>query len=247
MTSPELDNLVRIGKLKRESGSDEEVVGLLQSAEDRLNDAGRADLSYSSRFLRGRCKNARESFHTKAPTSRRNGISMKLQKRLTASNTPGGVTARYRKNPTPQGLSRGPSHADFSSCDSVEECSGSDEKFRTARRDEFGHGRVFVPSQAELVSTGLRIVPTAFHDVHAETSTGHAARARRSPLVPYRVSTTLAMTTPAAGMKFLDDNHRNWRLGGILGGTGSSAPAECCSLSRTYAICSRVLVPPILA
>jgi len=50
MTSPELDNLVRIGKLKRESASDEEVVGLLQSAEDRLNDAGRADLSYSSRF-----------------------------------------------------------------------------------------------------------------------------------------------------------------------------------------------------
>jgi hypothetical protein len=50
MTSPELDNLVRIGKLKRESVSDEEVVGLLQSAEDRLNDAGRADLSYSSRF-----------------------------------------------------------------------------------------------------------------------------------------------------------------------------------------------------
>ena len=50
MTSPELENLVRIGKLKREPASDEEVVGLLQSAEDRLNDAGCTDLSYSSRF-----------------------------------------------------------------------------------------------------------------------------------------------------------------------------------------------------
>ena len=50
MTSPELDNLVRIGKPKRESASDEDVVGPLQSAEDRRNDAGRADLSYSSRF-----------------------------------------------------------------------------------------------------------------------------------------------------------------------------------------------------
>jgi len=50
MTSPELENLVGIGKLKREPASHEEIVGLLQSAEDRLNDAGRADLSYSSRF-----------------------------------------------------------------------------------------------------------------------------------------------------------------------------------------------------
>ena len=52
MTSPEPDNLVRIGKLKREPPSDEEVVGLLQPAEDRPSDAGRADLSYSSRFER---------------------------------------------------------------------------------------------------------------------------------------------------------------------------------------------------
>ena len=50
MTSPELDNLVRIGKLKRELASDEEIAGLLQSAEDRLNDAGRPELSYSSKF-----------------------------------------------------------------------------------------------------------------------------------------------------------------------------------------------------
>ena len=50
MTSPELDNLVRIGKLKRELPSDEEIAGLLRSAEERLTDAERTDLSYSSRF-----------------------------------------------------------------------------------------------------------------------------------------------------------------------------------------------------
>jgi hypothetical protein len=50
MTSPELENLLRIGKLKREASSDEEIAGLLRSAEDRLTDARRADLSYSSRF-----------------------------------------------------------------------------------------------------------------------------------------------------------------------------------------------------
>ncbi len=50
MTSPELDNLVKIGRLKREPPSDEEIAGLLRSGEERLSDAGRADLSYSSRF-----------------------------------------------------------------------------------------------------------------------------------------------------------------------------------------------------
>lgn len=50
MTSPELENLVRIGKLKRTPASYEEIAGLLQSAAERLNDADRADLSYSSRF-----------------------------------------------------------------------------------------------------------------------------------------------------------------------------------------------------
>jgi len=39
MTSPEVDNLLRIDKLKRERAADEEVVGLLQSAEDRLKAA----------------------------------------------------------------------------------------------------------------------------------------------------------------------------------------------------------------
>jgi len=50
MTSTELENLVRIGKLKREPPADDEIVGLLRSADERLSDAGRTDLSYSSRF-----------------------------------------------------------------------------------------------------------------------------------------------------------------------------------------------------
>ena len=50
MTSPELDNLVKIGKLKRDPPSDEETAGLLRSAEERLNDACRTELAYSSRF-----------------------------------------------------------------------------------------------------------------------------------------------------------------------------------------------------
>ena len=50
MTSAELDNLARIGKLKREPPSEVEIDGLLRSAEERLKDAARADLSYSSRF-----------------------------------------------------------------------------------------------------------------------------------------------------------------------------------------------------
>jgi hypothetical protein len=50
VTSPELDNLARIGKLKREPPTDDEIAGLLRSAEERLADAARVDLSYSSRF-----------------------------------------------------------------------------------------------------------------------------------------------------------------------------------------------------
>lgn len=50
MTSPELDNLVRVGKLKREPPTDDEIAGLLRSAQERLADAGRTELSYSSRF-----------------------------------------------------------------------------------------------------------------------------------------------------------------------------------------------------
>ncbi len=42
MTLTKLENLVRIGKLNREPPADEEIEGLLQSAEDRLSDAKRA-------------------------------------------------------------------------------------------------------------------------------------------------------------------------------------------------------------
>jgi hypothetical protein len=41
LTSPELDNLARIGKLKREPATDDEISGLLRSAEERLGDAAR--------------------------------------------------------------------------------------------------------------------------------------------------------------------------------------------------------------
>jgi type I restriction enzyme R subunit len=50
MTSPELENLAKIGKLKGEPPNDEENASLLRSAEERLDDAERGDLSYSSRF-----------------------------------------------------------------------------------------------------------------------------------------------------------------------------------------------------
>lgn len=50
MTSPELDNLVRIGKLKREAPSAAEFAGLVRSARARLADAGRSALAYDSRF-----------------------------------------------------------------------------------------------------------------------------------------------------------------------------------------------------
>lgn len=50
MSSTELDNLVAIGKLKREPPTEREIAGLLDSAEARLTDACRADLTYASRF-----------------------------------------------------------------------------------------------------------------------------------------------------------------------------------------------------
>jgi len=50
MTSPELENLARIGKLKREPPTNDEITGLLRSGEERLLDAARTDLSYASRF-----------------------------------------------------------------------------------------------------------------------------------------------------------------------------------------------------
>lgn len=50
MTLAELDNLVRVGELKREPPTDDEIAGLLRSAQERLKDAGRAELSYASQF-----------------------------------------------------------------------------------------------------------------------------------------------------------------------------------------------------
>lgn len=50
MTSAELDNLVRIGKLKREPPSARELQGLLASARERLADADNAALAFASRF-----------------------------------------------------------------------------------------------------------------------------------------------------------------------------------------------------
>lgn len=50
MSSPELDNLVKIGKLKRDPASPRELEGLRESALARLTDAGQGSLSFDSRF-----------------------------------------------------------------------------------------------------------------------------------------------------------------------------------------------------
>jgi hypothetical protein len=50
MTSAELENLVRIGKLKREPPSMRELKGLLASARERLADAENMTLAFASRF-----------------------------------------------------------------------------------------------------------------------------------------------------------------------------------------------------
>jgi hypothetical protein len=50
MTSVELDNLVRIGRLKREPAAATEVKGLIRSGELRLADAAKVSLSLESRF-----------------------------------------------------------------------------------------------------------------------------------------------------------------------------------------------------
>jgi hypothetical protein len=50
MTSPNLDNLVKIGKLKKESVSQTEFDGLVKSGRARLSDARTAKLSLESRF-----------------------------------------------------------------------------------------------------------------------------------------------------------------------------------------------------
>ena len=50
MTSPELENLAAIGKLKREPCTAREFEGLLKSGEARLSDATNASLAIESRF-----------------------------------------------------------------------------------------------------------------------------------------------------------------------------------------------------
>ncbi len=50
MTSAELDNLARIGKLKEEPGSPTEIEGLLRSGRTRLTDAKNRGLALESRF-----------------------------------------------------------------------------------------------------------------------------------------------------------------------------------------------------
>jgi hypothetical protein len=50
MTSAEIENLVRIGQLKRAPATREEVDGLVRSGRARLNDAANAGLSLESRF-----------------------------------------------------------------------------------------------------------------------------------------------------------------------------------------------------
>ena len=50
MTSPELENLVAIGTLKREPCSAREFEGLVRSGAARLSDAAKAALAIESRF-----------------------------------------------------------------------------------------------------------------------------------------------------------------------------------------------------
>ena len=50
MTSPELDNLVKIGQLKREPSRPDELDGLRRSGEARLSDAEKKTLAIESRF-----------------------------------------------------------------------------------------------------------------------------------------------------------------------------------------------------
>ena len=50
MPLPQLDNLVRIGKLKNEAPAQSEIEGLLHSGEARIKDAENPTLSLESRF-----------------------------------------------------------------------------------------------------------------------------------------------------------------------------------------------------
>lgn len=50
MTSDNLENLVKVGQLKREAGDAREFAGLLRSAQTRLTDAHNYQLAIESRF-----------------------------------------------------------------------------------------------------------------------------------------------------------------------------------------------------
>ena len=50
MTVAQLENLVRTGQLKREAPREDELAGLKHSAQARLTDAERTELSFASRF-----------------------------------------------------------------------------------------------------------------------------------------------------------------------------------------------------
>ena len=50
MVAVQLENLVRIGQLRREAPVADELAGLKRSAQSRLADATRPDLSFASRF-----------------------------------------------------------------------------------------------------------------------------------------------------------------------------------------------------
>ena len=50
MTSPDLERLVSLGHLKRESPSEREIAGLLRVGRARLADSRRAELALESRF-----------------------------------------------------------------------------------------------------------------------------------------------------------------------------------------------------
>jgi hypothetical protein len=50
MTSAEIENLVRIGQLKREPSTKTEIDGLIRSGAARLSDAANASLSLEGRF-----------------------------------------------------------------------------------------------------------------------------------------------------------------------------------------------------
>lgn len=53
MSNKELDNLVKIGQLKKEPSSQSEIATQIQSGRDRLQDAGAPGISLSGKFLLG--------------------------------------------------------------------------------------------------------------------------------------------------------------------------------------------------